>query len=329
MKIGVLVNLRAGSADRVNVVCAAVDRLLGSHEVICSLDFGGSHLRADRIVAPIKAAGYLPKLWACVDAIAAESPGAFVVAGGDGLAAYVADRLITRHGGTPRMLGIAMGTANVGPIVAFQAEELDGLKFDDLEFAPCGAIEALDGDRHAAYCFNDLIIGNTLLSTVDKKTATVSAAAMARDGSRLPEDPMESAVSSFKLVKNGAEIFSSLPSVAQIVASTLERDRLYGRAVAGMLCYAGEGAQAAILLSERPIVTTRYDARGFGAFARAEQLLFGAKDDLRLYGCKPEALIIADGNPYLRSGDFIGIRYIPELVAIAGGKGARMRRWGG
>ena len=330
MKIGVLVNLYAGSADRVSIVCAAIDRLLKAHQVICAPDFGGLHLRAEVLVEPREATGYLPKLWASVDAIAAESPEAFVVAGGDGLAAYVADRLITRYGGVRKMLGIAMGTANVGPIVAFGAEELDGLAFDDLEFVPCGAIEALDGERHVAYCFNDLIIGNTLLSTIDQKMATVSAAVMARDGSRVPEAPLESVVTLLRLVKNGTELYSGLPSVAHIVASSLERDSFYGRAVVGVLCYTGKGAEAGVLLSERPIVTTKYDARGYSEFAHVEQLLFGAKDEVRLYGCKPEALIIADGNPYLRNEDSIGIRYIPELVAIAQADGvnAAKRRWG-
>ncbi len=317
MKAAVLLNPQAGGAGRLGEVASAVGALVSGHASIGVTGYGGEILRPGTLLPRPAQTGYLPALHAAVDALASHEPDVYIVAGGDGMAAYVADRLVTR-GLRPRLLGVRMGTANVGPIIDFDAAELDGLSLDTLAFAPCGAVEALDGTAHVAFGFNDVVVGNTLLSTVDGQAVTVSARALAEEGKLVPEAPLASIGPALTVVKNGLETPSALSGVSQAVVSCLERENLSGRAVSGMLCFTGSGPErAALTLSSRPLVVLAPDPRGFARPAAMEQLLFSACDTLSLRGASPEALIVADGNPYTRRAAEIGFRYAPAIIETA------------
>jgi L-iditol 2-dehydrogenase len=181
--------------------------------------------------------GYVARLHAIVDALAAENPDFYLVAGGDGLAAYVAGRLLRTGHAHPRLLGVAMGTANVGPIISFSAADLKRTAPEKLSFLPCGAIEAFDGDVPVAFGFNDVVLGNTILGTIDGAARPISACAMAQDGSKVPAEPLSDIGESLVIRKNGVRSPSPLNHTAQIVVSAMERESLYGRAVTGMLCF--------------------------------------------------------------------------------------------
>jgi hypothetical protein len=85
-----------------------------------------------------------------------------------------------------------------------------------------------------------------------------------------------------------------------------------------MLCFTcWEQMKAALLLCERPLVVIDYDPRGFETPALSAQIVFGADDTLRIEGLSPEALVIADGNPYCRSFDSAALRYRPNVIEIA------------
>jgi len=317
VRAAVLVNPSAGGAGDIRNVVSAIDAFLSGCEVVAAQGFGGESVRAHAVMQTPQG-GYIGRLHAAVDALAAQRPDFYLVAGGDGLAAYVANRLLKTGNARPKILGVAMGTANVGPIVSFSADALANARPEALSFSGCGAIEAFDGSDPVAFGFNDIVFGNTILGTLDGKAQTISALMMAREGKKVPQAPLESIGASIHIVKNGVRSPSPLPHTAQIVASAVERERLYGRAVAGMLCFTcWNQAQAALLLSERPLVVTDYDPRGFETPALSAQIVFGADDTLTIEGLSPDALILADGNPYCRSFDSAALRYRPNVIEIA------------
>jgi len=317
MRAAVLVNPSAGGAGDIRNVVSAIDTFLFGCEVVAANGFGGESVRANTVVQPPQG-GYIGRLHGAVDALSAQRPDFYLVAGGDGLAAYLAGRLLKTGNARPKILGVAMGTANVGPIISFSADALSQAKPESLSFSGCGAIEAFDGDDPVAFGFNDVVFGNTILGTLDGKAQTISALAMAREGKKEPLAPLESIGTSIQIVKNGVRSPSPLAHTAQIVASAIERENLYGRAVAGILCFTcWQQAQAALLLSERPLVVTDYDPRGFETPALSAQMVFGADDTLTIEGLSPDALIIADGNPYCRSFDSAALRYRPNVIEIA------------
>ena len=263
MKAAVLVNPSAGGAGDMQKVVSAIDTFLCGCEVVGAQEFGGERIRSNTVV-PISQGGYIGRLHAAVDALAALRPDFYLVAGGDGIAAYLASRLLKTGNAHPKIIGVAMGTANVGPIISFSADDLLHTTPETLSFTGCGAIEAFDGDEPVAFGFNDVVFGNTILGTLDGKAQTLSALMMAREGRKTPLAPLENIGTSIQIVKNGVRSPSPLLHTAQIVVSAIERENLYGRAVAGMLCFTcWAQSQAALILSDRPLVVTDYDPRGF------------------------------------------------------------------
>lgn len=310
-------NPLSGGASHLPDICAAVKAFLKGYETVGVNLFGGNEFQPDQLLE-IPDAPFMEKLTAAIDAVREYNPDLYVLAGGDGIAAYVADRLLTHDPDCcPKMVGVAMGTANAGPIITFQAEELASLTPDMLRFEPCGAVEAATGGKHAAYGFNDIVLGNTLLATVDGNTCTVSAAAMHKDGSKAPVLPHAHLGDAIKVVKNGKELAAPTHDTAQIILSTVERERLYGRAIAGVLCYTQDTEeQAAMLFSQRPIVTVSYDPRGYEEFALSSQLLFNRNDSLAVSGLYDDVMIIADGNPIPLMEGSAEFRYLPDIIRI-------------
>ena len=316
MKAAVLINPFAGGAGAMEAVCSALNDFLRPCEVVSARGFGGERIRSAHCCAEPEG-DYRPRLFAAVDYLAAGEPDFFLVAGGDGFAAYVADRLLKTGYPRPRILGVAMGTANVGPIVCRTAGELYGASPESLAFEGCGAIEAFDGGDSLAFGFNDVVFGNTILGTVDGRAQTILARAMVESGQKVPAMPLEDLGGSLFIVKNGVRSPSPLPRTAQIVASAVERENLYGRAVSGMLCFTSFAKErSALLFSERPLVVTDYDPRGFETPALSAQILFAEGDEVVLEGLAPEALVVADGNPYLRGNRPVVLRYRPNVVEI-------------
>lgn len=317
MRAAVLMNPLSGGASHLPHVCSAISSFLKGYEIIGVNLFGGDVLQPN-VLLNVADAPFMDRLTAAIDAVRAYDPDLYVVAGGDGIAAYVADRLLSQDPlCKPNFIGVAMGTANVGPIITFTAEELAALTPDMLHFEPCGAVEAFTGGAHAAYGFNDIVLGNTLLATVNGTTCTVSAAAMYKDGSKLPVLPHPHLGDALSIVKNDKAIASHLHSTAQIILSTVERERLYGRAIAGMLCFTQDREeQAAMLLSQRPLVTVSYDPRGYEEFALSSQLLFNKNDRLKVNGLLDDVMIIADGNPIPLMDGCAEFRYLPDIIRI-------------
>ena len=90
------------------------------------------------------------------------------------------------------------------------------------------------------------------------------------------------------MTKNGRPLPVSLPAVGQAIAAPLIQDRLYGRAVHGIYCYAPDSpTQGALTLSARPLVSYEPDDRGYDAFAPEERLLFSAADEIAITGLDP------------------------------------------
>ena len=151
------VNTLSGGDDHIAEISAAIRAFLKGYEIVSVDDYGGNMLQPDIMLQAVEG-GFIPRLNAAVDAVSAYNPELYVLAGGDGIAAYVADRLLAKDPTCkPKFVGVAMGTANVGPIISFTAKELAGLTPEDLHFESCGAVEALSCGKHAAYGFNDIV----------------------------------------------------------------------------------------------------------------------------------------------------------------------------
>ncbi len=94
-------------------------------------------------------------------------------------------------------------------------------------------LEARNRARFLALGFNDLVLGNTLLSTINGQALTIDALRLAREGVKAPAAPLGGISKDLRVIKNGMEVTGGLASPAQAVLSTLQQDDTYGRAVMG------------------------------------------------------------------------------------------------
>ena len=318
MRTAVIFSPGAGQRANFTAIGEKLLRLFGAENLItCPGSFGADYLGDAELCDADCAGGYVEVLGRMTRAVLAGKPELLVSVGGDGIAAYIADAMLTSGVNIP-MMGIAAGTANVGPIVCVGADELDELDISRWNRITAGAVE-VTARNHVGYAFNDVVIGNTLLGTVDGEIVNLSARAMALRGEKEICRPSDRICGSdFAVTKNGETMAHTIALPGQIIVSPLDRDRLEGRAVYGALCSAAyTPCKAAVALTQQVMISAEAEDAGMGSFSPMEHLLFGPDDEVVLSGLTDDADLILDGNPYLRDAEAVKLRFVPELITVA------------
>ncbi|MFH2114415.1 MAG: hypothetical protein ABIJ86_07905 [Spirochaetota bacterium] len=332
MRIAVMFNRSSGLGDRLlDGVAKDLVKAFKGHRLFASAGFG-----ADRLGSSCRTVGvpsvrassaneYTTALKEAVGRLVKESPDRFITVGGDGLAAYVADALIVRceESGLdiPPVLGIAAGTANVGPIVSLPPSYVGSLRIDQGYVVRTGAVEVLDGEEHVGFGFNDVVIGDTLLSTHLGSMVNISAVELARNGLKMEKKPSDRIASkSFSISINGGAVkYNSRDpsSIKQIILSSLQFDDFYGRAITGTLCRAMSGADhAALALCDQVVVAMDEAGDHAPSLTGLQHITFKAGDRVTLGGLGEDAHIIIDGNPFIRQHDTLTFIYRPRLIPV-------------
>lgn len=335
-EIAVLFGPSSGKGGAVDSEEALASWLKGRDTAVCAGRFAGTGAQASwALLKPTggadRAQGYVEELRASVAAFAAWGADLLVCVGGDGLASYAADAMLA-SGRRMAMLGIAAGTINVGPIISVGIEALKDENLELCSTDPVGAVEVLVDDRHLAYGFNDIVIGDTFLGTVGERVASFSAQALLERGEKVEASPSSDIASQgFGVWKNGKKLDSSLRQPAQIIASALKPREFFARAVAGPLCNAAYmRGPAALALFDSVIVAAGPPSRGIEGFSVSEQILFGPEDVIALRGLSGAGQVIVDGNPYARMGETVGFRSVPGLIDVVNAGRSRLggsREW--
>ncbi len=319
MRVAVLFNPGAGNNEKFIEIGKLLTERLVNHEVYtCPGSSGGFYLTDAIKTGDEIYSDYKNGIKRRVLLLASCVPELFICVGGDGLAAYVADALISGGFSIP-IMGIAGGTANVGPIVSVKSNNLRLFNPENIELTNAGAIRVTSCRRHIGYGFNDVVIGNTFLGTIDGKVANISVEALLKRNEKSTETPSGNITDNgFRIIKNNKPVEFKTSNPAQIIVSPLEADRFYGRAITGALCYSAYLQQkAAIALSDRILVSIDSGDAGIGSFLEIEHLLFGPGDKVSIEGLAENGHIIIDGNPYLRENENVIFEYLPNLVRIA------------
>ncbi len=341
MRIAVIFNRSAGQGDRLlDGVARDLVKAFEGHRLFASAGFGADRLGTSCSVVGVPSVRassineYTLALKEAVCRLMAESPDRFITVGGDGLAAYVADALIglcvEAGRNIPPVLGIAAGTANVGPIVSIPPLYVPSLGTSQGFVVRAGAVEVLDGDEHVGYGFNDVVIGDTLLSTHLGSMVNISAVELAGNSLKIEKKPGERIASgSFSISLNGqvVKVDSVDPSgIKQIILSSLQFDDFYGRAITGALCRTSLGADiAALALCDRVVVSMDGVSDPAPAMLGLRHLTFAPGDRLTLGGLGEDAHIIIDGNPFIRRHETLTFIYRPRLVPVWRVEAVRLR----
>ena len=320
MKAGILFGATSGQGAATRAGALLAKALKDQRVAVCRGPFGGEAADVSWTVLESGAAsGHVESLRAAVASLASWGADILICVGGDGLASYAADAMLSG----PRsmvMLGVAAGTINVGPIVTLGIEELSFFNPERLATKKVSAVEVLLDGVHLAYGFNDVVIGDTFLGTFEGNTVSFSVKALLENGVKRMKTPSSRITGpSFGVKKNGLPILPGIDRPSQIIVSPLGPREFYARAVAGILCNAAymKGG-AALALFDSVMVKAGGLERGVSDFSATEQLLFESGDLIEICGLTHEGQIIVDGNPFFRTKDIVQFRVIPDLVDVAG-----------
>ena len=317
MKVAVIFSPGAGQKQRFSTIGAKLMGFFEGHEMVtCAGNFGGDYLPGAAVCDADRSGGYVQTLGCMTRALLEHKPDLLVSVGGDGIASYIADAMLTAGGRVP-MMGVAAGTANVGPIVCVTPEELELCDASEWQYTTVSALEVISGE-HVGYAVNDVVIGNTFLGTEDGQVVNLSAEAMALRGEKLVcKAESDICTADFSITKNGKAAPCRMKP-GQIIISPVDRDRLEGRAVYGALCSAAyTPCKAAVALTEQVMISAEAEDAGMESFCCIEHMLFGPEDEVSITGLTCHAQLILDGNPYIRTAETVVLRFLPDLITVA------------
>ena len=112
---------------------------------------------------------------------------AILVVGGDGTMSDVAYSLFESGISTP-IIGIGAGSTNAGPLITVKAAELDTLDTCALTIQEVGGIIATIRGERTGIGFNDIVFGDTVLTTLHERVVQVNAAEYMK-GKKVPATP--------------------------------------------------------------------------------------------------------------------------------------------
>jgi len=237
--------------------------------------------------------------------IAGQDPHALIVVGGDGTLADVAQVLIEQNCLVP-ILGIGSGSTNVGRLITCRANEVWKLDPAKLERWNVDCLTALVNGELSGRAFNDVVIGYTVVGTIEGKLCDLDAAERSR-GILVAGTPRSIATPESRVTrntKNGATIVAQAESVGTVVAGFAE-PTFFGKAVCGGICLAAlTGLPAGCLVSNLPLVQVEI---GAGTLARTIPIVssyvsLGEDITVMVEKVQEGAVLCVDGNPVRELG---------------------------
>ena len=315
MKTALLYNYKAGKGLPAEQVVSKLCDFFSGDELLVSdpgLVFPSLPVS---LVEPEAAEGYFAIIRARVKALAEAGAQRFISVGGDGTATYVRNAMYELGLNLP-ILGVAAGTANVGPIVSVTLEQLEGRHISQTHEVCYDGISVYVDGQFVSLAFNDLIVGDTFLGTVDGQTRSISVKALLEEGTISPKKPTENIVTGdFAVELNGKDLTPGSNTIRQIVLAPVAHESHYGRAVYSVVgkCDWCE-KKGVIALCDYIAVSFEDDGAGVDRFSTTQYLIFGPNDQVVLKGFTDEACLICDGNPYFLPSDRFAVRYEPALA---------------
>lgn len=295
-------------------------------EILASDQLGGSvlkpHIDGCSTIESIGKRPYVDAIDGFVSEAMKQGAETVLTIGGDGIASYAAAAVIRHRSAEsdPAVLGFPAGTANIGPVVIPSLAEGPA----ELEPARLDAIEVIVDDRVIGYAFNDMIIGNTFLGTLDGHVVNLDARSMAERGEAVIAAPCGRITApSFYVSQNGRHVTIG-HQVAQICASPLRQDRLNGRAVfGGLLQSIGFEHPAAVAFLDRIAVDSRPEKWNHKGPLTTTHICMEQGDEIELCGLEDCADIIIDGNPFIRKGGNTRIRVAGSVLKAFRPRGSK------
>lgn len=300
-------NPGAGGSSRYVSIREAIDSVFADHELIT----GSSFFCSDYTSGDRREKDFQTELDDTLASFVDAGVDMIIGVGGDGFLTHIACFLIRQRVHIP-LMGIAGGTANIGPLIQFDRDTLKRFSVKDMILETVGCIEVTTGGGVSGYAFCDVILGDTFLGTKNGQMCNFSAKAFLQGGDKIEAVPREHITGEqFSLLKNSSRQVIKSRKIAQIIAAPLYHKEYYrGKAITGALCYSPYlDCGASIGISDTIIVDSRSSMDGSIVI---ENLLFGKDDTISIEGIDGDTCVIIDGNVYEIKDRAIELRYIED-----------------
>jgi NAD kinase len=258
--------------------------------------------------------------------IAEQKVDALIVLGGDGTLADVAQVLIELGCRTP-ILGIGAGSTNVGRLITCRASEVSELCPEKIETWKVACLTARVNDNLLGQAFNDVVIGHTVVGTIEGQIRDIDAAerlrGILRAGTPRPVGTSKTRV--IRCSKNGETVVAVGEGVGMVVAGFAE-PAFFGKAVAGGICLAAlTGLPAGCLVSSLPLVQVEITSSALLRAAPIVSSYVTLSEEVSIVAenVRDGAVLCVDGNPLclLDSSDRVIISAHEDAVI-----GVRLRK---
>jgi hypothetical protein len=232
--------------------------------------------------------------------IAGQNVDAIVVVGGDGTLADVAQVLIELGCRTP-ILGIGAGSTNVGRLITCRAGQVSELCPEKIETWKVACLAARVNDDLLGHGFNDVVIGHTIVGTIDGQVRDVDAAERFR-GTLRAGTPRPVGTSKTRVIrssKEGETVVAQGKEVGTVVAGFAE-PAFFGKAISGGICLAAlTGLPAGCLVSSLPLVQVEISASALLGAAPIVSSYVTLSEGVSIVveNVRFGAVLCVDGNP--------------------------------
>ena len=323
-KIGLIVNPRSGGqtpAHNLRIAHRLVEALRVEAVVTGPGLLGGEALPSARSVTIPPLTGRAASQ-AVAYALLDEEIDTLAVIGGDGTLSDIAF-VVYRAGSHCPILGVGAGSINAGDLIACQASQVDELQGRDFRVESVNALEASFNDQVMALAFNDVVIGATIVGTIEGAHQDLDANAFieSRQVCGKPR-PIGTDIARVTKLRQAEEIVVAMGrSVGTVIAGFTHYHCFFGKAIIGGVGLSSvAGVSAGCLVCEQALVCTRLDLEEHLKMEPIRSAYVSLTDDavIRVTGLDNPAVLCADGNPLaaFRPADTAQIRVRPDAVDV-------------
>jgi hypothetical protein len=301
-RLGLIVNPSAGGGEGLRIARQAIQALAPRELFVGAGEMGADALR--EIASSLHVIDWQPhsgkaRTQFLAERFATENLDALVVIGGDGTLADVA--LAIRKGQATPLLGIGVGSANVGPLITCQGKDVQQLANAKFATHLVDGLIAGVNSVPLGLGFNDVVIGFTVLATVSGQVVDVDAAQKMQDRN-VPREPESIGTENARVVKispSGETIVARGNHVVTLIAGFPD-ERFFGKAITGGVLLSGlTGDPAGCLVCDHMLVRTQMDAE---QYRRSEPVVsyyvgLNESEHIEASNLRDGAILCADGNP--------------------------------
>jgi len=335
VRAGVIANPQAGLGPDVvratiKSIVNAVTQALSTWRIVVLRDGFSAHATAasDTPIESVASPATATDSGHSAEILLAAGVDVLIGVGGDGTLADIAAAIV-RDGRCVPLLGVGVGSSNVGPLVSVCGQGMSAVDFGSLESGGVHGVEVFRSKSSLGIAFNDVVFGNLYFGTREGKRVDLDAAAHLRGDDR-PTKPWSVCLETTYVKKNGRAVLDGKRHrLAQIVASPLNESRVYaGKVASGLMSWGPYLGRPAVIagISEVAIRTVVDDE----LLARVEPLslyhvCFGPDDTIEVGGLDRAAVVVLDGNPvwHVELGESIALKLRPDVLHVLRTTGSR------